>query len=73
MNEKHLHIRMTITLNTDDWGYNDPRVQKEVNVSLPVDMFSAQLLTKKVEGLVKDAEKELDIKVAELTKEPVEA
>ena len=57
---KSVHITLRITVNEGSgWYLSAPRVDKDMNFSLPVEMFDAKKFASMVEKAIADAEAEL--------------
>ena len=57
---KSVHITLQITVNEDSgWYLTPPRADKNINFSLPIEMFDTKKFASMVEKAIADAEAEL--------------
>ena len=75
--EKAIHVSINLTLNEDTtWSYRSPKVDKNIQFSLPVEMLTAKMLGEYIEKAFKAMEGNWDKAVkeyeAELAKEAAE-
>jgi hypothetical protein len=75
--EKAIHVSISLTLNEDTtWSYRDPKVDKNIQFSVPAEMLTAKMLGDYIERAFSSMEKNWDKAVkeyeAEVAKEAAE-
>lgn len=56
--ELMLHFRLNVIINEEDYGWRNPEVRKEIEFSIPADLFSSTLLRTKIDKEIAEAIKE---------------
>jgi hypothetical protein len=77
ISEKAIHVSISLTLNEDTtWSYRAPKVDKNIQFSVPAEMLTAKMLGDYIEKAFSAMEKNWDKAVkdyeAEVAKEEVE-
>jgi len=71
--EKAIHISLHLTLNEDTtWSYKSPKVEKNIQFALPIDMLTSKLLGDYIEKTVNGMKADWDTAVKEYKKEKAE-
>lgn len=62
-----LHVEVSITVNGNStWAYEDPRVEKRVSFSVPLELFHSPAFTKMVDKRIEELAKEYAEKLKSL-------
>lgn len=62
---KHFHVNLSLTLNEDDWSYQEPKVSDSLVFSIPEELLSSKLLTDAITSRLEEMRKKLPVRAKE--------